>query len=380
MNPALQPPLPRRSLLVAAGLVLITLAGFAAVSRLVSAFRQYQLHLADEIYHAGLAKQAAGQLNQAIEDFRAALLYSPDNDQLQLSLGRALRDSNRLEEAELYLLTLWERTPEDGTINLALGRLAARRGALDDALRYYHSAIYGRWKSDPEMQIRSARFELCEFLIQRGAFAQAQSELLALLPTLPRDPEPRLRIATLFSRAQDPTHALAQYRIVLQSERENRAALVGAGEAAFQLGEYRSAQTYLQQAAGGGNADPQVEKMLHTAGLVLRSDPYLRGISDAERDRRIMAAFNQGGARLSACAQKRGVVWTGTPLALLQSEWTSFKPRLSRLGKQRETDLPELVMDLVSRIESETAAECGPPEDVDQALVLISRDRAGADR
>jgi tetratricopeptide (TPR) repeat protein len=380
MDAALPPPLARRPPIVAGVLVLIIVIGFAGVSRLVSFYHSYQKRLAQQIYQAGLGEQAAGRMDRAVEHFRAALVYDPDNDQLQLSLGRALRDSNRLEEAQLYLLSLWERAPEDGTINLALGRLAARQGNLDDVLRYYHNAIYGRWKTDPEANIRASRFELCEYLIQRRAYSQAQAELLALLPTLPRDPEMRLRVANMFSRAQDYGHALAQYRIVLQEERNNPQALAGAGEAAFQVGQYRSAQAYLQAAAKAANADPGSSQLLQTATEVLNVDPYRRGISDAERNRRIAAAFEQAGKRLNACAQARGIIMEGTPLAALRNEWNGFKASASRVNTHREMDLPDALMDLVFRIEAQTQQECGPPEGPDLALVLISRDRAGVDR
>ena len=59
------------------------------------------------------------------------------------------------------------------------------------------------------------------------------------------------RVGDLFLRAQDYEHALGAYRESLKLERDNRAALAGAGFAAFQLGRYPLAQRYLQAAMHG---------------------------------------------------------------------------------------------------------------------------------
>jgi tetratricopeptide (TPR) repeat protein len=384
MEAAAHKPLVSRRPLISAMLVVLAVLGFVVVSRLVSLYHSHQKVLAQRIYQQGLAEQRAGKYEHAIEDFRAALIYDPDNDQIQLNLARALRDTGRLNEAESYLLTLWERTPQDSAINLALGRLATRRGNIEDALRYYHNAIYGVWKSDPESNRRMARFELIEFLLQQNALAEAQSELIALLPSLPGDPLLRLRVADQFARAQDYSHALAQYQAVLQREHSNAAALLGAGQAAFQLGRYRTAHNYLQAAVNASPPQPQAKALLQTANLILGSDPFRRGISDAERNRRIRGAFNQAGERLDQCALSRGVDLSGTPassgLAALKSQWLAMKPKLAHMSRQVESDLPDAIMDLVFQIEQQTQKECGSPEGLDQALLLISRDRAGVDR
>ncbi len=94
--------------------------------------------------------RGAGNPEAALGDFRAALSYSHDNSQYQLSLARALRDTGRTAEAETYLISLWERTPQEGPVNLALGRLFAREQQFDKAIQYYHNAIYGFWASDAD--------------------------------------------------------------------------------------------------------------------------------------------------------------------------------------------------------------------------------------
>jgi tetratricopeptide (TPR) repeat protein len=383
---------PRSAIFVLMVLTLAAVAAFAAVSHLVARFNANQQSRGRRLYAQGMADLNAGAADRAIEEFRAALTCDRANPQYQLSLGRALRDNGRLDEAESYLESLWQRTPEDGTINLALARVAARRGSLEDAIRYYHNAMYGVWSIDPDANRRDARLELVEFLLRKGAHAQAQSELVALAAFLPPDPDLHLRAAVLFAQAQDYPDALAEYERVLRLDRGNPAALAGAGEAASHAGRYRTAQRYLQLAVNAKPQDSTLRYLLSSANLILETDPFVRRISDAERNRRIAAAFAKAGERLSSCAKQRGVnlsaaanpsVPPSSPsasLAALESRWLAARRDLPRLRSAGEADLPDVIMDLVFQIEQQTAEDCGEPQGADQALFLISRDRETADR
>jgi tetratricopeptide (TPR) repeat protein len=387
---------PRSAIFVLMLLLLAAVAAFAAVSHLVARFNANQQSRGRRLYAQGMADLNAGAADRAIEEFRAALTCDRANPQYQLSLGRALRDTGRLDEAESYLESLWQRTPEDGTINLALARVAARRGSVDDAIRYYHNAMYGVWSTDPDANRRDARLELVEFLLRKGARAQAQSELVALAAFLPPDPALHLRAADLLAQAQDYPDALAEYERVLRLDHGNPAALAGAGEAASHGGRYRTAQRYLQLAVNAKPQDPALRYLLSSANLILEIDPFVRRISDAERNRRIAAAFAKAGERLSACAQQRGVNLAGAgdpsgisslsssqappALVALESRWMATRRDLPRLRSAGEADLADAIMDLVFQIEQQTAEDCGEPQGVDQALLLISRDRETADR
>jgi len=389
---------PRSAPLVLLVLTLAAAAAFAAVSHLVTRFNANQQARGRKLYAEGLADANAHRFDEAIAAFRAALTCDPSNSQYQLSLARALRDSGdprRLDEAESYLIALWQRTPQDAAVNLALARVAAHRGSIDDATRYYHNAMYGVWNSDADANRRKARVELIQFLLKENAVAKTESELIALAASLPPEAALHFETAHLFEQAQDYAGALGQYEEVLRFNPTNSTALAGAGEAAYNVGNYVAAQHYLQAAVNATPQDLHSRELLATADLVLRVSPYRSHISDAERNRRIAAAFTQAEKRLTECVHERGIDLNSSgsasanqaanttepataSVASLQSRWSAMKPNLARLRTPGETDLPDSIMDLVFQIERQAASQCGPPQGLDLALLLISQKREAA--
>ena len=138
-------------------------------------------------------------------------------------------------------------------MNLSLARIAAETGGTNQALRYYHNAIYATWPGDGEEQRRAARVELIEYLLKINAKAQAQAELMALAANLGDESAEQAHLGDLFLRSQDYQHALSAYQTTLKSDRRDRAALAGAGLAAYETGQYPLAQKYLQAAVSGRN-------------------------------------------------------------------------------------------------------------------------------
>jgi tetratricopeptide (TPR) repeat protein len=375
----------RRNILVLGVLTLIASLAFALVSRLVTRYHANERQLAWHVFEQGMALSRAGNPARALENFRTALTYDPDNFQYQLSLARALRDSGNLAEAESYLSSLWQRNPEDGVINLAMARLAVRRDSVTEAIRYYHNAIYGAWANDPETNRRNVRLELIRFLIQHKANTLAESELTTFVQTLPPDSTSHLEAAGLYSQIQDYDQALLVYESVLKLEPKNHAALAGAGRTAFQLGRYHTAQQYLTRAVDTDQSDQPSQQALETTNLILSVDPFRRHISDAERNRRLLNAFTQAGERLQSCATSAGINLNAptsppNPLQTLQVSWNSLRPHVKSMRSASETDLPDSIMDLVSQVETQTAQQCGPPTGQDLALLLVARDRGVGDQ
>lgn len=382
MNVASLKRLTRRPPVIFAILMLVTVVAFLGVSRLVTRFHEQEKALARHLYERGLQAQRSGQPELAVGDFRAALSYARDNFDYQLSLARALRDTGKTAESETYLISLWERSPQEGAVNLALGRLFAREQLFDRTIQYYHNAIYGFWHADPEIRRRDTQFELIGYLIDHKAYPQAQAELITMASALPRDPSLRVRVAQLFAQAQDYDHALAQFQEVLRADHDNPAALYGAAQAAFQLGRYRTAQTYLQDVLRIDPENAQAAQLLKIASLVLQADPYAPRISDGERYRRLRAAFQAAGERLDDCANREGIDLSppsSSGLPALKAQWLETEKKLVRSHLRNSVVLDD-VMDIIFQIEQQTQASCGSPQGLDQALILLSQDRGGVER
>ena len=97
----------RRPPVILLFLLVLAVLAFAGVGRMVNRFHQQEEALARHLYERGMKAQREGHAEAALGAFRAALSYSHDNFQYQLSLARALRDSGRTAEAETYLIRLW---------------------------------------------------------------------------------------------------------------------------------------------------------------------------------------------------------------------------------------------------------------------------------
>ncbi len=344
---------------------------FLAVTGLSRAYHGQREYLGSRWFSRGVADLKVHQYDSAITEFRAALLYSRDNYDYQLNLAEALLGLKRTNEASAYLLNLWDREPENGLVNLELARIAAQRGETEQALRYYHDAIYATWPGDQRVQRRDARVELIEYLLKINATTQAQSELIALEANLGDDSAQQLRVGDLFLQARDYQNALSAYRLCLKADRHNHAAIAGAGLAAFDLGLYAEAERYLQEAVAAAPSDTQSAERLKTAELVLRMDPFRRQISAAERDRTVIAAFDAAGDRIKACALPS----TAPPASQqdLAGRWAKMKPQITEQGLRRNPDLVEGAMDLVFSAERQTSATCGAPTGTDLALLLIAK-------
>jgi tetratricopeptide (TPR) repeat protein len=375
-----------RRLLILAGLLVVAIAAFLAVGRLVRRYGEQQKALARRMFAQGNSEQAAGEPEHALEDYRAALQYDRTNFTYQLSLARALRDSGRTAEARDYLLTLWENNPQDGAINLALGRLAVREGSVENAVHYYHNAVYGIWPEDADKHRFDAEFELVDFLLKEGAIPQAQAELISLEASHPTDLDTRLRIADLFARSHDSEHALASYQEVLRRDRNDINALNGAGQAALALGRYRIAQNYLRAAAELDPNDLAASSSLQLSTMILQSDPMASHISAGERRERINSALAQASARLASCAQARaGDLQSGNVnhasdgMQVLQSRLDLMKNDMKRSNAKSDEDTASSALDLVGEIERQTAQLCGAPVAMDAALLRISADRAASE-
>jgi tetratricopeptide (TPR) repeat protein len=350
---------------------LFVFTGFAT-----QAFHRHEDVLADEWMNRGKEAMASGHANEAVDAFRTALVYSKGNREGQLRLAQALAGEGRDEEARAYLSTLWENEPGNAAVNLDLARLAAHRGEVAEAVRYYQQSVYGVWESNVLEHRRQTRLELIRYLNSRGLKQQVLAEIIAFAASLPPDAGLETQAGNLFLEQGSYDRALSEFRDALRLDPQNAGALSGAGRASFQVGNFLDAVLYLQQAGRGGRNDQEAANLLELSRAVLSLDPYAQGLSAEARAARVMHDFALAEERLASCTPPGGDA-SGARLSDLSQRMAAMKPKVQSNALRHDFDLFDSVAELALDVEVRAAQACGRGSVEHQALVLIANARSG---
>jgi len=259
-------------------LIAFLILGFVATGFIVRGHKARQHQLAQRWFSRGNQDLSRKASLQAEDDFQTALAYAPDNDAFRLRLALALMQGGRLDEARVHLVNLWETRPGDATVNLQLARVMARLGHSDDAVRYYHGAIYGVWDSDPLDKRQDARFELAQYLLNTRQTSAAQSELIALSAESPAGSQSEARLGDMLMETGDPSRALSAY-LHARKDRHDAQANLGAARASFALHRFRDARDYAREAL---RTNPKLEDasiLAETADAIVKADPQASGLN-----------------------------------------------------------------------------------------------------
>jgi len=346
----------RREARIFAALCAIAIAAFFTTRALAAHNRRTAQADAARWHAEGAESLAAGRAAEAVGDFRRASLIDRDNREYRFALADALRRTGDNAAALDVLLRLRESVPENVDVNVGLARLEAARANVDDAVRYYQTAILGLWQPSQIEQRRTLRIELIEFLLARDSPERALAEALKLSGEIADEPAEHVRAGRLLQRAGSPIRAEAQFVAALRRAPHDEAALAGAGGAAFAAGEYDRARDFLRRIPGGAD-----NEQLQVSQLVLDLDPLLPRLTARERDRRLARAVEALQSRASACASGSGVAQS---LADLQhAEAAQRAPSADSLG-------PDFTQ--IAVLARQVSAACPPAQPIDRAVVLIA--------
>jgi tetratricopeptide (TPR) repeat protein len=337
--------------------------------------------------------------NAAVFDLGTALGYARADRATEMELASALAEAGRLQEATAYFSALWDKEPGNGTINLQLARLAVRQRQATSAIEHYHAAIYGVWEGDGTIRRRQVRLELVRYLISQGRFGEARDELLIAAGN-DNTTRSLLEVAGLLAQAQAPNDALRLYREVASRRPIVTEAVEGAGQMAFAMGHYRTANLYLDRAVtvAGSGAQPLVnrpltERNLQITRAVLAAYPSPQ-LPERERLRRVIRAYETARARFVSCsAQLQGgggaknsgagannaaaaIAPGGKPtpeeMAAVAARWQKEPPHMRLADLQKNPELEPAAMQLVYDTEQITARACGQPTGLDAILLRIA--------
>jgi tetratricopeptide (TPR) repeat protein len=375
----------------------LALASISAITILLAIttyflFGSYQTHrkeLADRWYGRGQQALKRNQPLVAVDDLHSALLYAPGQRSIEVTLASALASAGKIQEATAYFNSLWETEPGNGEINVQLARLSARSGNEDLAKRYYHAAIYGNWEGDGYLRRRDTRLELVRYLISRGRFDPARSELLVAAGNAPSsDLEVQALIAGLLIEDHSPTDALALYQQLLAHAPNDLPALEGAAQTAYNLGNYqlltqRVPESDPQNTPARRQADAeQLRKVSRT--IVLDASPDLppavlaaRLLGDREIARKRLqdCVQSQPTSKDSAASATTPVATSDLPpaLASVVDSWSNEPTHLTAADLENDPALQKQENKLIDDTEKAAALVCGTPSGDDAILLQLAQ-------
>jgi Tfp pilus assembly protein PilF len=350
-------------------LVLITIVFSALTHSYNDAYDRRRATLAVQWFDRGNRELNNNQPLVAIEDFRTALLYDPRNFDFSLHLANALTMARHTDEAQNYYLSLWQRDPTNGLVNLELGRLYANKGMPIEAERYFNGAIFGKWPKDAPANRRAASLELISFYLDRGDMGHAESQLIILSDNLPEDPALHTRVGDLYSRVGDDQRALTQFREAIRLNPAYLPAIEGAGKAAFRVGDYRAAETYLTHALHIDDSDIQAKRLLDVIQSIFTLNPYERGLSDPEKNQRALRAFDLAGNHLATCTSPSA---TATVAPFLD-KWKQLKSAANLHFLTQHPEQRDTLFDFAISAEKAAQNICGELTPDDSALLAIAK-------
>jgi CIC family chloride channel protein len=279
---------------VVAGLLLLAVSlGYAYRSQRSASARKY-FQLANELV-------ANGRFSDAVEPYRHALSISP-SDEYRLALALALVHAQRFDEAGIYLREVLRNHPTSGPANLGLAEVDAATGQIDDAVGYYHRALYGVWPDNPLVQRVETRIELVNELGKAGRKKQAQAELLSLMAVMPSDPVVRKRVAQLLLAFDLPQESADVFREVLPARKNDPEVYAGLGDADAAQWKYVLACSAYRHALKLKPGDDEIGQKVQSCEQVLALDPSPARLSATERFDRSRALLELVLAARDQCA------------------------------------------------------------------------------
>jgi tetratricopeptide (TPR) repeat protein len=357
----------------------LTLATIVLFVLTLLLFRSFTTHRAELAVRWGARGETAlqqGHPDQAVPALRTALIYAPDDRSYQMMLAQALGDSGHAEEATNYFLNLWEAQPGEGVINLQLARLARRRGAKDEAIRYYRAAIFGNWGGEGVERRREARLELANYLIEQGDVTLAQTELLIAASNAPPGAALEILFGDELLRASDPAPALLYYQRAIAQDPRNPAAYERAGRLAYQMGDYVRARNWLERAVreSGGTATSADALLKNAERLLVLSPAAAR--TDKDRITRLLDDKAIAKRHWNTCV---ATLSKETPLAAVMSlngRWTQAEGISTREALAADQGNEDKLTGLINESEMLAADLCGAPTGDDALLLALGKNEA----
>jgi tetratricopeptide (TPR) repeat protein len=283
--------------------ILLTLAAFSVIDVFLARTEAFELaNEARHDYDRGMDLLRSGNAAEAVNLLSKAHAIERTNPVYEVALAQALISAAKLDEAKNLLEDLFQREPNDGDANLLEARILAQQGKTDDAVAYYHRAIYGIWRSNPDQRRIATRLELAQYLAAHGDTTDLLAELLPLEASVQKNSAILQQVARLYLQAGSPARAEAACRELIHDNPGDAQNYVTMGDAELSQGNYRHAETAFQNAA---RLDPSrlFAQRLQLSQTMAALDPTVRSLSSTEKYRRSMRILQLSRDALDRCSK-----------------------------------------------------------------------------
>ena len=274
---------------------------------------QQRTNRAQSYFAAANELMAKDRYEEAIGQYRSALSVSHSLD-YRLALALALVKAGHLDEARIYLKEVLAERPSSGPANLGMAEIEAQQDAIDQAVLYFHRAIYGTWpdsgKAGPEQGRFQARLELVKTLAKAGRWPEARAELLSAVAagpasglTAPAAQKQMGRLLIDYGLAKD---ALTLFSQLVRHDKLDTGAWDGLGDAAYADGDYAQARDAYRASLDLDPSDADATERLNVCEKILALDPTLPRLAQAEQLKRSKEVVTDAASALARCGGDPG--------------------------------------------------------------------------
>lgn len=142
-------------------------------------------NLAESTFHRAFVLDRLGRLDDAVKEYEAARVLSPNNSGILLELGSAYRRTNRFGEAEATYMGLIKLDPKNANAYGNYGNVLITEGKIDEAVQQFRKAAeYSLDKVWAAKNFLNAAWQYHQLHRFEDALSACQSAL-ALTPEYP---------------------------------------------------------------------------------------------------------------------------------------------------------------------------------------------------
>ncbi len=325
-----------------------------------SAYRREKQGIGEKHYESGQQLEKKGDVPAAVEEYRKALLFSPDKAEYRVSFVEALIHAGSLDEAESHLDQLLQEDPTNGALNLMRARLTLQHRQTPRAIEYYQRAVYEYWPASRVNERRQARWELIDLLQRAGRREEAVGEIMTLYANAPPDPKLRTKVGFELLDNGATSEAIQVFQELTRSSHHDSQAHRGLGQAYFASGQFIAARHEYERALRFNPKDRASSDALSFTNAVIDLDPELSGLPSAERVRRSQNLLRRVVADLERC---------GVP----EQNREQINTAVKLLGAKSKTD-PDLALSLqqtAKQLWAGRGQECSSKPMDDPVLVTL---------